>query len=403
MSFRILKIYSVVLVFALLLVIVFGVLEKQNGVFVIDKTSGLSAKTVHLLQQIKQQKPVKFTIFSRENSVIATKIKSFLLPYKKVNKFMLIEFLDPNQHPSEVKENSITMQGEMVLSYQDGSQLKRINITELSESAISNALLRLQNQSDEWVVFAERYGMKTIGDESNTGLSQLLTHLKKSGFNIARMPLDKSLVLPDNVKLLVLANPVDVLKSPLVDYLIGLMESGVSILWLDDINSNQVQLELALGIFSGNEITISEGKDSSYLSDFPIHAITENFNQPIFIAQAKEIVLDEAIPFILAQNNTTIAVAQQLPNSRLVVVGDSDFISNQYLNSVANKSMIERIVDWLLYHDNRINIPVQINKNTQLVLTQMQLVVLSVVFLLLIPLIILSIAIYVWRKNRAQS
>jgi hypothetical protein len=394
--------YSAVIALILLLSVVFIVLEKKNYALVIDKNMGLSAKTLHVLNQVKKEKPVKFTVFSRKDSVVANKVKQFLLPFKKANQSLVVEFVDPSQNPNQIKTNSITMQGEIVLSYQDDSQLKKINITELSESAISNALLRLQNQSDEWIVFAERFGMKTIGDESDTGLSQLLIHLKKSGFNIARMPLDKSVVLPDNVKLLVLANPVEALNSQLVDYLVNLMESGVSILWLDDINSNQANLELALGSFSGNKLSISDEMDSNYLSDFPNHAITENFNQPIFIAEAKEIILEDADTFIASTNDKTIAVAAQLLKSRLIIVGDSDFISNQYLSQAANKSMIERMVDWLLYHNDRINIPVQINKNTQLVLSQTQLIALSVIFLLFIPLLFLSMAIIVWRKNRVQ-
>ena len=403
MNLRILKLYSAVIALILLLSAVFIILEKQNYNVVIDKKMGLSAKTLYVLNQIKEEKSVKFTVFSREDSVIGNKVKQFLLPYKKVNQSLVVAFVDPTQNPSQVKANSITMQGEIVLSYQDDSQLKKINITELSESAISNALLRLQNQSDQWIVFAERFGMRTIGDESATGLSQLLVHLKKSGFNIARMPLDNSIVLPENVKLLVLANPTEALNSQLTDYIVNLIESGVSILWLDDINSNQTNLELALGSFSGDELSISNEKDGNYLSQFPNHAITENFNQPVFIAEAKEIVLDAAQAFMTSDNNKTIAVAQELPKSRLIIVGDSDFVSNQYLAAAANKSMIERMVDWLLFHDNRINIPVQINQNTQLVLSQTQLIVLSAVFLLLIPLILLMKAILVWRKNRAQS
>ncbi len=403
MSFRILKLYSAVIALILLLSAVFIILEKQNYNVVIDKKIGLSAKTRHVLNQIREEKSIKFTVFSREDSVIGNKVKQFLLPYKKVNQSLAVVFVDPTQNPSQVKANSITMQGEIVLSYQDDSQLKKINITELSESAISNALLRLQNQSDEWIVFAERFGMKTIGDESDTGLSQLLIYLKKSGFNIARMPLDKSVVLPDNVKLLVLANPVESIDGQLADYIVDLMTKGVSTLWLDDFNSNQANLELALGSFAGDKITISDEKDSNYLSDFPKHAITENFNQPVFIAEAKEIILDEADVFITSENSKVIAVAQQLPKSRLIIVGDSDFVSNQYLAVAANKSMIERMVDWLLFHDNRINIPVQINQNTQLVLNQTQLITLSIVFLLFIPLVLLLKAVLVWRKNRAQS
>ncbi len=403
MTFRTIKLYFSVFVATCVLSLFFVFVEKQNLQFVLDDSKGLSEKTVHLLKQLKEGKQVTFTVFSRQDSVVANKIKEFFLPFKAINPSLKIEFIDPTTNPSDVKKYGITMQGEMVVSFQDQSQLKKINVTELSESAISNSLLRLINQTDEWVVFAENFGMKTIGDESDTGLSHLLIHLKKSGFNIARMPLNNSIVLPDNVKLLILAKPMKTVPSEMVDYIAELMNNGMSLLWLDDVDTNQDNLELALGSFSGDKLIIEDQKSSAYLSKFPQHAITQNFNQPIFIAEAKEIVLDDANAFIVSQNNKTIAVAQQLLKSRLIIVGDSDFVSNQYLKVAANKSMVERMVDWLLYHDDRINIPVQINKNTQLVLSQTQLITLSVVFLLLIPLLFLSMAIIVWRKNRAQS
>ena len=401
MNVRVFKLYLSVIVAIFALSALFVYVEKQNYQLVMDASKGLSERTIHLLEKLKNEKSVKFTVFSRQDSIVADKIKKFFSPFKVINNSIAIEFVDPTTNPSEIKKHAISMQGEMVLSYQDQSQLRKINITELSESAISNAILRLQNQNDEWIVFAERFGMKTINDESDTGISRLLMHLKKSGFNVARMPLDNSMILPENVKLLVLAKPSKVIPSQIVDYLSQLMNKGVSVLWLDDVDASQVSLELVLGSFSGDEIIITDKKNSNYLSKFPPHAITQNFNQPIFIAQAKEISLAEGKAFIETEDNKVIALAKELPNSRLVIVGDSDFISNQYLSSVANKSMIERMIDWLLYHDNRINIPVHINKNTQLVLTQTQLLALSVVFLLAIPLLFFAMAVKWWRKKRA--
>ncbi len=403
MTFNTIKLYLGVFVATSILSLFFVFVEKQNLQFELGDSKGLSEKTVHLLKQLKDDKQVVFTVFSRQDSIITNKIKKFFYPFKAINPSLKIEFVDPTTNPSDVKKYGITMQGEMVVSFQDQSQLKKINVTELSESAISNSLLRLINQTDEWVVFAENFGMKTIGDESDTGLSQLLIQLKKNGFNIARMSLNNSIVLPENVKLLILAKPVEILSSEMVGYITQLMENGMSLLWLDDVDANQVSLELALGSLSGDKVMIEGEKSSAYLSKFPQHAITQNFNQPIFIAEAKEIVLDGADVFIANDNNKTIAVAQQLSKSRLIIVGDSDFVSNQYLKAAANKSMIERMVDWLLYHDNRINIPVQINQNTQLFLTQTQLIVMSVVLLLLIPLFFLFMAFKWWRKNCAQS
>lgn len=403
MNFKAVKLYFKVVFITALLSVLFYFIEKQNYQYVLDDSKDLSEKTVHLLKQLKGDKKVVFTVFSRQDSVVAKKIKKFFRSFKVENPSIKLEFVDPTLNPSDVKKYGITMQGEMVVSFQDQSQLKKINITELSESAISNSLLRLINQSDEWIVFAESFGMKTIGDESNTGLSNLLIHLKKSGFNVARMPLNKSIVLPDNVKLLILAKPIDPFTSEMVDYIMELMNNGTSLLWLDDVDSSQASLELALGAFSGNKIVFEGKKSSAYTSQFPQHGITQNFNQPVFIAEAKEISLENSQTIIQTKDNHSIGQAKVLAKSRLVIVGDCDFVTNAYLNSAANKSMIERIVDWLLYHDNRIDIPVQINQNTQLFLTQTQLIVMSVVFLLMIPLFFLFMAFKWWRKNRAQS
>ena len=64
--------------------------------------------------------------------------------------------------------------------------------------------------------------------------------------------------------------------------------------------------------------------------------------------------------------------------------------------------MTVRMVDWLLNNDDRVNLPVKINKNTQLILSQNQLILLSLLFLIILPLIFLIIAFVQWRKNNGN-
>ncbi len=397
----------------LLLLMVFAIftlcliyLEKNSAKFSlnIDKSKALNAQSIHVLQNLIDENAVKFLVFTRKDSAVGKKIHQFFTPIKQVNPKINIEFIDPTLQPDQVKTHAITMQGEIVLTYQDNSKLGKVNITELSESAVINAILRLQNNTDkaEWIVFAESYGMLSIDDESTTGLSKLLFTLKKQGYHVARMPLNVSLVLPNNVKLIILPNPQQTLESEMVNWIQQQSQQGISLWWLSDIGSvAQSQLELTMDVMLGDKSEIKPGEFTATINQFPDNTITENFNQPIYWAQSREIIATGYQVLIKAQNQTVLALNKQLPNSRIVITGDSDFISNQYLNVAANKSFALRIIDWLLYHDNRVNISVHISQHTQLYLSNAQMVFLSVVFLLLIPLLFLIMAGKQWRANRA--
>ncbi len=386
-----------------ILTLLFIYLEKNTSRYAlqVDKSKGLNQQSIHVIESLTSNKAVKFEVYTRADSSIGKKIKQFFAPFKRINPEIQIEFIDPTTQPSKARLNAVTIQGEMVLRHLDETSLGKINITELSESAVVNAIRKLQNSQDEWLIFAEGYGMQSVNDDTDSGLSQLLLHLKKLGFHVARMPLNVSLILPDNVKAIVLPSPTEILDNEMVAWLQTQMDKGIAIWWLNDIDNTQPQLELAMDMMIGEKSLINDEDYSGSITEFPNNIITENFNQPIYIAEANAIIADGFTPLIQTQNKENLAVSRQLNNSRIVITGDADFINNQYLNVAANKALSTRIIDWLLYHDDRINIPVHINENTQLYLSQTQLVLLSVVFLLLIPLLFLFIAIKQWRASRA--
>lgn len=388
-----------------LVFVLFVYLEKNNkeNAFVLNKTKQLSSESLHVLNQIDKNKTVVFEVYANPDSALANKINNFFKAYLRNNKNLEVQFLDPSTHPNEVKLNSVSMQGEIVMRIKDSNLIDKINVTELSESSIINGILSLLNKKDEWLVIAEGYGMNTIEDESDQGLSKLLIHLKKLGFKVARMPLDSAVVLPDNVKAIVLTAPTKELGVDIVEWLKQQTNKGIGIWWLNDVGvKSQFNLELVFDVLYSDMIQLNDQESTAYVSNFIKHPITENFNQPVYIPQTREIIAEQFIPFIANHDNRSYAVTKQLENSRLVFTGDSDFIRNQYINSAANKSMTVRIVDWLMNNDKRVNIPVKINNNTQLLLSQAQLLGMSVFFLIMVPFIFLIIVFIQWRKIHAK-
>lgn len=402
MNTKIVKKYVLLLFVSLSLLVIFILLEKSNKSFKINNDKDLSAQSVKVIESLVDEKAVKFEIYSNKNSVVAKKIFKFFSRFKEINNQIIIEFIDPSTNPSKAQNNSVTIQGEIVLTFVDETRINKVNITELSETSIINAVLRLQNDKDEWMVIAEGYGMRSIDDDTSQGLSKLLLNLKKIGFHIARMPLNTALVLPEKVKVIALPHPKEQLDEQMVAWLLRQSESGISIWWLYDVDSvAQPYLELAFDVLIGEKKKLDGDEYSAVLSGFPQHKIVENFNQPIYLAESVEIISSNSQVFIQTSEKESLAISKKSSSNRLVISGDTDFVSNQYINAAANSSLSIRIVDWLFYHDDRINVPVKVNKNTQLLLTKSQLLILSVLFLILIPLFFMIVAFKQWRKNRA--
>src|SRR4029078_8096214 len=73
-------------------------------------------------------------------------------------------------------------------------------------------------------------------------------------------------------------------------------------------------------------------------------------------------------------------------DQRVVVIGDGDFLSNSFLGNGGNAEFGQRVFDWLLGDDDQISVPDRTAPDRALALTQAQLGVLSVVFLVALPL-----------------
>ena len=403
MNTQITKKYALLAVLTMVLSALFIYLEKNNRQFsaVLDDSHALNQQTIEILKTLKSEKAIQIDIYTDESSALADKIGGFFQRFQRVNPEIAYHFINPTENPDQARLNAVSMQGEIVLSLKNSENTKSVNITELSESAVINSILRLLNPSNQWIVFAEGFGMSKIDDETPSGLSNLLIYLKKTGLQVARMPLNPQVQLPEQVKLIIFPAPTDTLSDEMTSWILSQMNKGVSIWWLTDtFVENQDNMELAFDILSGEEILNDDKPFSGVVSEFGNHPITENFNQPVYLAGIREIQSDQWNNLLQTEKGKSLFLARQYDNSRAVISGDVDFISNQLINVAANKAMILRIIDWLTDNDKRLNLPITVNSDTQLYLTQTQLLILSVLLMIVIPLVFLSIAFKQWRKAR---
>ena len=89
----------------------------------------------------------------------------------------------------------------------------------------------------------------------------------------------------------------------------------------------------------------------------------------------------------------------EISSSRLVVLGDSDFINNEFLIG-ANKELFLRCVDWLLSRDDIINIPQRMFHEVKLTIDGSFLKTIFTFIVVGIPFLIIIIGIFVAVKRR---
>ncbi len=92
----------------------------------------------------------------------------------------------------------------------------------------------------------------------------------------------------------------------------------------------------------------------------------------------------------------------QTKNQRIVIVGDSDFLSDSYIGAGANLNLGLNIFNWLIGDDDFISVEVKPSPDTKLVLNDTQLMIIAFGFFLVIPLLLLITGFALWHKRKSQ-
>ena len=120
----------------------------------------------------------------------------------------------------------------------------------------------------------------------------------------------------------------------------------------------------------------------------------------------EEMVFDSSEGDVAGPVAIAVALHREKENNagsqRIVVIGDSDFLSDAYIGAGANLNLGLNIFNWLIGDDDFISVEVKPAADTKLDLDETQLVFIGFGFLLVIPLLLLIAGFRIWyvRKNR---
>ncbi len=359
---------------------------------------------------------------------------------------MRLEFIHHAQDPQLIERYGLKGLHEVVLIYRGRHQ----RLLRLDDTAVTNALMQLLHERETWVVFLEGHGEKSLHSTAPNGLAGLAEELRRRHVHLQSLNLLNTPVIPRNTGLLVVAGTQALAKNE-VAVLHTYLAQGGNLLWLHDPGFSR-GLE-SIGDFLGVEILpgllLQPRLDQENPAVITLtikeqpHLITHglnNFSVQLPVAAALRITPRPEFQSetLLSTDNTSwtetelnnphrhkftpnsadrlgphaVAVLLQRPRpqskptawQRVLVVGDSDFLSNRYLDQGANRLLAMNLFDWLNGQEDLISAQTPPLADVVLNLTAQQLVWVGLILGLGLPgLLVVWGSLSLWSRTRRAT
>src|SRR5574340_950770 len=410
-----------------------------------NTSNSLEPASVEVLSQLSG--PVNITVYATEQDArlgdIRKLIRNYLSLYQRYKPDMRLVFIDPEKEPEKTRAARVQLNGEMVVEYAGRSE----HLTQINEQSLTSTLLRLAHTRDQTVMYLDGHGERKLDGIANHDLGSLFgAKLRQNGFRLNSLNLALAQEVPLNASVLVVTQPQLDLMPGEVDKLLRHIERGGNLLWLVDSEplhglerlAEKLDLLLPPGVVVDPAASGMNAPPTWSLgATYPPHAITRSFNLITAFPAARPLIWNEtpewehhALVEVAArgwvsrnasgldtlnaklrfdkQHDTPgpaiIAMAMQRHindrDQRIVVVGNGAFLSNSFAGNGGNVDLGVNMVNWLAGEEHLITLQPRAAKDSSLVLSKTQLNVISIGFLLGLPLMLAGAGGYIWWKRR---
>ena len=244
--------------------------------------TSLSAESRAVLAQLTG--PVEIISYANPQGDLRQAVAGFLQRYQAVKPDLSLRFVDPQLDPAKMRELGITVDGALILRYQNREQ----RLDELSERSLTNALEKLIRGNDRVVAFVTGDGERRADGQANADLGTFMTQLEGRGMRAVPLNFAQVAAVPEHTDLVVLASPSLALPPGAVQALVGYLQNGGNLLWLtepsnDDLGLNPLAAALGIRVLPG---VLVDGSGTALglhdprliaLGDYPPQAITRGF------------------------------------------------------------------------------------------------------------------------------
>jgi ABC-type uncharacterized transport system involved in gliding motility auxiliary subunit len=424
-----------------------------------NKVYSLSPETERVLKNIKD--PVTaYAFFTAQYQ--QPENKDLLKEYTLRNKKIKVEYVDPYKNQQLAIKYGLKRDGTLVLVQGNKSE----QTTNLTEQDITSALIRLTNSEKVQVTFWVGNGEKDTDSFEATGYSELKDSLTKLNYNIVKQNPVNDAQIASGTGVLVLAGPQNPYsnkaKETLDKYLSG---GGRALIMLDPTTTlngyniedvlNKYGVEVKQGYvietnpenFFGNPLNVG-------VYQYPINKITENLGLTVYprslMVRTASKTPENAQLDSLANTSTNswlrtrqfvnnefpakdekagdisgpislgMAMRFKAPagkqnesayKTRLVVIGDSDLVTNDIVQPAQNKEVtvagnldvVVNSINWLTARESLMSIVPKDRTAPTLTLSEAQGRQIWYTVLVVLPIIPLLVGFIVWRMRRRNK
>jgi ABC-type uncharacterized transport system involved in gliding motility auxiliary subunit len=421
-----------------------------------NKRHSLSAQTIKVVRELAV--PVKATAFFRPDQPGKRTAEDLLKQYaaRSDGRFTW-EVVDADRNPLLAKRYGVESYGTVVLeATTKGGTVKEEKILDAEEEKLTNGLIRVTREGKRVIYFLKGHGEKDAASTEKTGYSQIKTAVEKLNYEVKDLLLARETKVPDDAAIVVVAGPQKDLLPNEVEALTGFTGRAGKVLYMaDPFQAPGLAAVLErYGIGLGGDVIIDinpqgrllgAGPEIPVVGDYQAHPITREFRFATFFPVARSLAVKDKPPEgVTAQalartsaeswaetNQEQIrtgqvkqdageargplvvaavatAEARELPaerkgaKARVVVIGDSDFASNAFVNLSGNRDFFLNTLSWLAEEENLIAVRPRERQSAPVFLTAAQGQVLFWVPVILIPLAMVVAGGYAIARRRGR-
>jgi ABC-type uncharacterized transport system involved in gliding motility auxiliary subunit len=420
-----------------------------------NKDFSISEQTVKVLEGLPRE--VTVTSFSRESDPGRQKLQDLLEEYKYRTRKLTVHYVDPDKNPAEVRRYNVSELGTIVI--ESGKQEQRINSGD--EESITNALIKVTSDKERVVYATTGHGEHDLGDTQRGGLSALKTALEKQNYVVKPLTLNQG--VPADASALVIDGPEKPFLEAEVKMVTDYVNKGGRLFLAVDPGNDpgfaplldqfgakvrkDVVIDKVSQLFGGDAripMVAADGYDRTHpitktfeyqtifpmassldVKDAPPAGVTatklahtselswgetseeemrsgriqldegKDTRGPITLAAAFE--KKEAAPAAVPAKDGATPAA---PAARVVLFGDGDFISNNYINAGGNGDLALNAIAWLVEQGELMSIRPKSSSPRIAILSPAQVFYYFWTIVAIAPLMIAASGVAIWWRRK---
>ncbi|MBF0427851.1 MAG: GldG family protein [Magnetococcales bacterium] len=388
-----------------------------------------------------------FTVYIQEKGDKRQQIQELMDKYRVINPNVTIRYVDPDLDPAAARQAEVAVYGTVIMRAGEKSE----KITEATEEAVTNGLIRLSKGSAKTIRFVSGHGEHSMdgspeGGPGNDrfGYSQAKSLLKGEGYQVETFNLAEAEKVPDATAVVIVAGPKKALLPVETQRLKSWLDAGGRLLIMvgpgDDVKLESilephgitllkgVTLDPAAQLVGGSPTTplISRYKNphaiTKGMTAATIFPDTGGLEMQAVPAESKEKrvrLLEGAERGWLETGDLSsgqaefnpdkdkkgpilIGVAVESEKQRLVVMANSNFVADAYVGALGNTDLFLNIARWLAEDENFIAIKPKEITDAGLNLPGASALMLFWGLVVIIPILLLGIGATIWYKRRRR-